>query len=32
MASPIPKFESIEVSDTFDNYPNAQCEKLLFLR
>jgi len=27
-----PKFESIKVSDIFDSYPDAQSEKLLFLR
>jgi len=27
-----PKFESIKVSEVFDRYPDAQCEKLLFLR
>jgi len=27
-----PKFESIKVSEVFDGYPDAQYEKLLFLR
>jgi len=26
------RFESIKVSEVFDGYPDAQCEKLLFLR
>jgi hypothetical protein len=32
MASPTYKFESIEVSETFDRYPDAIGEKLLFIR
>ena len=32
MANPTPKFENIKVSEVFDGYPDAQCEKLLFLR
>lgn len=31
MASPTPKFESIDVLNTFDCYPDAISEKLLFL-
>ncbi len=27
-----PKFGSIKVSEVFESYPDAQCEKLLFLR
>ncbi len=32
MANPSPKFESIAVSEVYDSYPDAVCEKLLFLR
>jgi len=32
MANITPKIESIDVLDTFERYPNAQREKLLFLR